>query len=588
MYPYPVTALPAMQILSSFLRWNGARFGDLFCFRHLVCLFATTIFIAPVVAVDPSAAISVQLRKQIPQSKGTERYLPVVESQTWPADRVAVIICDVWDSHHCLNAVRRVGELAPRIDAFVNRMREQGATIIHAPSDCMPHYEKHPSRARSKETMHPTQAPDTIRSWCNAIESESGFPYPVDQSDGGEDDERIEHEQWQATLASMGRDPKLPWLQQTPAIRIDSDQDYISDSGTEIWHILKQHGIEHVLLCGVHTNVCVLGRPFGLRQLTSHGFHAVLVRDLTDTMYNPKCWPYVNHFSGTDLVIDHIERSVCQTITSDQVLGGEPFRFKSDRRPRWVIMISEDEYRTEETLTAWARMHLAKDCEVRFVFEDPNEPGRFPGMEALANADGLLLSVRRRPLKSETMSTIRSYVARGGAVLGIRTSSHAFCLRENAPSPELEQWPEFDAEVFGGNYNGHHRDDVIAQVESVDESVLPGFSNVIAAHRVDGNAILQSQGSLYRVLPLHPATRVLWKGTIPEQPSQPIAWTFVRGDAGKSFYTSLGHRSDFEQPLFRALLLEAAHSLTGSEFDITLEAVEQQRQAYRSGQGKQR
>jgi type 1 glutamine amidotransferase len=305
-------------------------------------------------------------------------------------------------------------------------------------------------------------------------------------------------------------------------------------------------------------------------------------------MYNPKCWPYVNHFSGTDLVIDHIERSVCQTITSDQVLGGEPFRFKSDRRPRWVIMISEDEYRTEETLTAWARMHLAKDCEVRFVFEDPNEPGRFPGMEALANADGLLLSVRRRPLKSETMSTIRSYVARGGAVLGIRTSSHAFCLRENAPSPELEQWPEFDAEVFGGNYNGHHRDDVIAQVESVDESVLPGFSNVIAAHRVDGNAILQSQGSLYRVLPLHPATRVLWKGTIPEQPSQPIAWTFVRGDAGKSFYTSLGHRSDFEQPLFRALLLEAAHSLTGSEFDITLEAVEQQRQAYRSGQGKQR
>jgi hypothetical protein len=129
---------------------------------------------------------------------------------------------------------------------------------------------------------------------------------------------------------------------------------------------------------------------------------------------------------------------------------------------------------------------------------------------------------------------------------------------------------------------------VIAQVESVDESVLPGFSNVIAAHRVDGNAILQSQGSLYRVLPLHPGTRVLWKGTIPEQPSQPIAWTFVRGDAGKSFYTSLGHRSDFEQPLFRALLLEAAHSLTDSEFDITLEAVEQQRQAYRSGQGKQR
>jgi nicotinamidase-related amidase len=577
-----------------FSRWTAARCRGRCCRGFVTCLVAATVLIASAVAGDdPPTAISVKLRRQIPQNVGTDRYLPELESQAWAADRVAVIICDVWDAHHCLNAVRRVTELAPRIDAFANRMREQGATIIHAPSDCMPQYEEHPCRVRSKETMHPNKAPETIRSWCNAIESESGLPYPVDQSDGGEDDEMMEHGQWHATLASMGRDPKRPWLRQTPAIGIDADRDYISDSGTEIWSILKERGIEHVLLCGVHTNMCVLGRPFGLRQLTAHGFHAVLVRDLTDTMYNPKRWPYVNHFTGTDLVIDHIERSVCQTITSDQVLGGKPFRFSTDRRPRWVIMISEDEYRTEETLFEWARIHLAKDCEVRFVFEDPRVSGRFPGAEALESADGLLLSVRRRPLKSETMNILRSYIARGGAVLGIRTSSHGFCLRENAPSPGLEQWPEFDAEVFGGSYTGHHRDDVIAHVESVDESVLPRFAKIVATQRKDGDAVMQSKGSLYRVLPLHPAARVLWKGTIPEQPSQPIAWSFVRADSGKSFYTSLGHRSDFEQPLFRALLLHAAHALTGGDLtlgdsDITLEAIEGDRLAYRSGQGKQR
>ena len=79
--------------------------------------------------------------------------------------------------------------------------------------------------------------------------------------------------------------------------------------------------------------MCVLGRPFGLRQMAKNGKKVVLVRDLTDTMYNPKRWPYVSHFAGTDLIVAHIERYVCPTITSDQLLGGKPFRFNNDKRP---------------------------------------------------------------------------------------------------------------------------------------------------------------------------------------------------------------------------------------------------------------
>jgi hypothetical protein len=56
------------------------------------------------------------------------------------------------------------------------------------------------------------------------------------------------------------------------------------------------------------------------------------MRDMTDSMYNPKQWPYVNHFTGHDLVISHVERFVCPTITSDQILGGKPFEFKNDSR----------------------------------------------------------------------------------------------------------------------------------------------------------------------------------------------------------------------------------------------------------------
>ena len=90
--------------------------------------------------------------------------------------------------------------------------------------------------------------------------------------------------------------------------------------------------VSNVILLGVHTNMCVLGRPFGLRQMAKNGKTVVLMRDMTDTMYNPRSAPFVSHFRGTELIIEHIEKFVCPTVTSDQVLGGKPFRFKNDDR----------------------------------------------------------------------------------------------------------------------------------------------------------------------------------------------------------------------------------------------------------------
>ena len=39
-----------------------------------------------------------------------------------------------------------------------------------------------------------------------------------------------------------------------------------------------------------------------------------------------------------------------------------------------------------------------------------------------------------------------------------------------------------------------------------------------------------------------------------DKPVEPVAWTFTRKDGGRSFYTSLGHKSDFAQPEFCRLL----------------------------------
>lgn len=526
---------------------------------------------------------TLELRHQVPIQDGATNYHRVTNRAQWDAKKTALVICDVWDSHHCLNAVRRVGQVAPRIDQLARELRNQGATVIHAPSDCMDFYKDSPARKRAMAIPIRSDTPEEIAKWCDQIEGESSDAYPVDQSDGGEDDDPAEHAQWASRLSSLGRDPKRPWIRQTEAIEIDSALDFVSDSGKEIWNILKSRGIEHVVVCGVHTNMCVLGRPFGLRQLKRHGFDAVLVRDLTDTMYNPLRWPYVNHFSGTDRVIDHIERVVCPTVSSEQWLGQKAFRFPSDTRKHWVVLIAEDEYKTDQTLVRWAREQLEKEFRVSFVFSKADDLNYLVGLDAISQADALLVSVRRRPLPADQLNQIRSFVASGKPVLGIRTASHAFSLRGKAPTDELADWPEFDAEVFGGNYTNHHGNDLIATVSVAKHSDHP-----LVSSKDFGKEIFQSGGSLYKVSPLRPGTNVLWMGQIANQPAEPVAWTFVRADAGRSFYTSLGHESDFANDAFSALLLNGAHWLVDSNQRYLPADIEHQQHMVERGEGKQR
>jgi nicotinamidase-related amidase len=274
----------------------------------------------------------------------------------WDPKRTAVIVCDVWDYHHCINAVQRIEEMLPRMEAVLQHARQRGSVIIHAPSDCMDTYANHPARNRaigiSKRPM-----PPKIESWNSKIPAEATAAYPIDQSDGGEDDAPEAHRAWSEKLAAMGRNPGLPWRAQSPGLTIDPSKDFISDRGVEVWGILKDREIEHVLMIGVHTNMCVLGRPFGLRQLSQNGMDVVLVRDLTDCMYNPKRWPYVDHFTGNDLVISYVEQYICPTVTSDQIVGDQPISFRNDLREK-KDLLPTDVPSLRTAVPEWGRLEL--------------------------------------------------------------------------------------------------------------------------------------------------------------------------------------------------------------------------------------
>lgn len=284
-------------------------------------------------------------------------------SQTWEATQTALIVCDVWDYHHCLNAVRRLEEFGPRMNELIKFARSKGVTIIHSPSDCMPAYEEHPARQRAVAVPAAAKQPAEVKTWCSRIPREEQASYPIDQSDGGEDDDPEEHAAWAKKLRELGRNPNMPWKTQSSLIEIDRDRDFISDRGDEVWNILEAKNIQNVMLVGVHVNMCVLGRPFGLRQIVRNGKNAVLVRDMTDAMYNPARWPFVDHFTGTELVIQHIERYVCQTTTSDQFLGGKPFRFAKDSRPASLSTWQEKAFDAKLLPQTWQAVAVPNQWE---------------------------------------------------------------------------------------------------------------------------------------------------------------------------------------------------------------------------------
>ncbi len=507
-------------------------------------------------APAPSPTLSLKLRKRVETKEGSGRFHAVVRGETWDAKKTAVIVCDMWDLHHCLNATRRGAEMAPRMNQFLNEARGRGAAIIHAPSSCMDAYKDHPARKRAVQVPRAKNMPKDIAAWCRHIPAEDRGKYPVDQSDGGEDDDPDEHRDWAARLKAMGRDPRAPWKSQTDALTIH-DSDYVSDSGEEVWSILEQRGADNVILVGVHTNMCVLGRPFGLRQMAKNGKNVVLVRDLTDTMYNPARAPYVSHFTGTDLIVEHIEKWVCPTVTSDQVLGGRPFRFAGDRRPHVVLVMAEDEYKTEQTLPEFAAKHLGKEFRVSEVHANETKRNDLPGIDVVNEADVLLLSVRRRVLPKAQLDVLRQYVAAGRPVVGIRTASHAFSLRDQKPPEGFAAWEEFDRDVLGGNYTGHHGDGPKTEVRVADRAAR---HPVLAGIDV---AALKGHGSLYKVSPLAKTATPLLIGTIPGKPAEPIAWAHTARGGGRVVYTSLGHVDDFKQPAFNALLRNALRWAAG-------------------------
>lgn len=210
--------------------------------------------------------------------------------------RSAMILCDMWDEHWCRGANERVGKLVEKMNPFVIELRAKSVTVIHAPSETMEFYKDAPQRHAVLE-LPAVKIP--------VAREVSAPPLPIDDSDGGCD--------------TPGDTQHKAWSRQHPGIAI-MPGDYITDKGDEVLRVLAARNISTLFVMGVHANMCILNRTFAIKQMTKWGVKCVLVRDMTDAMYDPGDRPFVSHERGTELVIEHIERYWCPSTTSADLI----------------------------------------------------------------------------------------------------------------------------------------------------------------------------------------------------------------------------------------------------------------------------
>jgi type 1 glutamine amidotransferase len=212
------------------------------------------------------------------------------------------------------------------------------------------------------------------------------------------------------------------------------------------------------------------------------------------------------------------------------------------------FLIGEPEYGTATSLPAFASAELVpRGLTCTYATEDRQDAMDFVGMDAVAQADLLIISVRRHAPRAGHLALVRAHLAAGKPVIGIRTASHAFAA--TPADADHAAWPGFDQEILGGSYGGHD-DDVPVLL-----SLAPGAREHPILQGVD--LALLATRKLYRNPTLVPSATSLVLGTSQGSTAiQQVAWTNQVGGS-RIFYTSMGLLSDVANPAFRRLLTNA-------------------------------
>jgi hypothetical protein len=266
---------------------------------------------------------------------------------------------------------------------------------------------------------------------------------------------------------------------------------------------------------------------------------------------------------------------------------------------RIVLVSGDEEYRSEEALTQLAKIlaaHHGFDCTVLYPIDpktgeiNPNEQTNIPGLEALREADLMVIATRFRNLPDAQMKEIDDYLKAGKPVVGLRTATHAFKIpndrafaRYSWDNKEPVFTEGFGRQVLGEtwlNHHGHHGKESTRGVvapDAQDHPILRG----IAAGAIWGPT------DVYGVrLPLLGDSQPLVLGQVlagmtpdsvpvagpKNDPPMPVAWTktyaIEGGPQGRVFTSTMGAATDLVAEGTRRLLVNGCYWALGLDAKI--------------------
>ena len=246
-------------------------------------------------------------------------------------------------------------------------------------------------------------------------------------------------------------------------------------------------------------------------------------------------------------------------------------------RVRHVAFVAgDDEYRSEESLPMLAAI-AARELGVRTTIclprdadgkVDPSCRTHIDNLRAIDSADALVLFTRFRTLPDDELRRIVDHAAMGRAMIGFRTSTHAFLYPDDSPHRDTnDAWPRATSGQQWIAHHGHFDDgkapltDVAFAEGSNAHPILCGVSPFAAfswLYHVEGGGD-SLQGPVEALL----RGRALRSGLADEDRfprMQPVAWTKVtQREHGEQrvFFTTLGHPYDFRAEPMRRMCLQA-------------------------------
>lgn len=255
-----------------------------------------------------------------------------------------------------------------------------------------------------------------------------------------------------------------------------------------------------------------------------------------------------------------------------------------------VLIAGDHEYRSEELLPALGRIlarRLGFKASVFFTLDSAGfiEPGssNIGGLEALKTADLLIMGLRFQDFSTEQMQHIVDYLDRGGPVVGLRTSTHAFRIKDGAFARyswdyKGDDYPGgFGEQVLGETWVGHYGTNheqssrILPRDDQVAHPILRGVSDMhvqsggYKAYPPDGSEVLASGQVLNGM-----------ESSAPPDTSKeelPVLWTRTyrgaNGQSGRVFTSTHGASEDLLNPGFRRMLVNATLWALGLENVIT-------------------